>query len=73
MKVALCYELNSVKIDWNLPFFPRAGEYISVAELISERQNKQLNPKRDLYIVRNVSWFPSKDSQRSLVEIHLES
>lgn len=72
MKVALCYELNSVKIDWNLPFLPRAGD-ISVAELISERQNKQLNPKRDLYIVRNVSWFPSKDRQRSLVDIHLES
>ena len=40
MKVALYYELNSVKIDWNLPFLPRAGEYISVAELISDRQNK---------------------------------
>jgi hypothetical protein len=65
MKVALCYELNSVKIDWKLPFLPHAGEYISVAKLISERQNKQLNPKRDLYVVRNVSWFPSKDRQGS--------
>ncbi len=55
MKVVLCYELNSVKIDWNLPFLPRAGEYISVTELISEQQNKELNPNRNLYIVRNVS------------------
>lgn len=26
MKVALCYELTSVKIDWNLPFLPRIGD-----------------------------------------------
>jgi len=37
MKVALCYDLKSFKVDWNMPFLPRAGEYQSVADFRSER------------------------------------
>ncbi len=45
MKVFLCYKHSSVEIKWDLPFLPRIGEYISITELLSEKQHKQLAAK----------------------------
>ncbi|PWN58131.1 hypothetical protein [Chryseobacterium viscerum] len=72
MKVFLCYQHGSVVIKWNLPFFPRIGEYISTTELLSEKEFKQLGTKKDYLKIINISWFLYKDSKQSAVEILLE-
>jgi len=72
MKVFLCHKHSSVVIKWDLPFLPRIGEYISTAELLSEKQHKQLGAKNDYLKIINISWFPYKNSRESAVEILLE-
>lgn len=72
MKVFLCYQKGSVEIKWDLPFFPRIGEYISIDELLSEKEFKQLGTKKDYLKIINISWFLYKDSKESSVEILLE-
>lgn len=72
MKVFLCYKHSSVEIKWDLPFLPRIGEYISITELLSEKQHKQLGAKKDYLKIINISWFLYKDSRQSAVEILLE-
>ncbi|KQT20837.1 hypothetical protein ASG31_16770 [Chryseobacterium sp. Leaf404] len=72
MKVFLCYQQGSVVIKWNLPFFPRIGEYISIEELLSEKEFKQLGTKKDYLKIINISWFLYKDGKESSVEILLE-
>lgn len=72
MKVFLCYQNGSVEIKWDLPFFPRIGEYISIDELLSEKEFKQLGAKKDYLKIINISWFLYKDSRQSAVEILLE-
>lgn len=72
MKVFLCYKHSSVEIKWDLPFLPRIGEYISITELLSEKQHKQLGAKKDYLKIINISWFLYKDSRKSSVEILLE-
>ncbi len=47
MKVYLCYQQGNVEINWDLPFFPRTGEYISTIELLSEKEFKKLGATRD--------------------------
>jgi hypothetical protein len=61
-----------VEIKWDLPFFPRIGEYISIDELLSEKEFKQLGAKKDYLKIINISWFLYKDSRQSAVEILLE-
>lgn len=46
MKVKLCYQHTSVDIKWDLPVLPRTGEYISITELLSEKEFKQLGIKK---------------------------
>lgn len=72
MEVKLCYNLSSVTIKWNIPFFPRIGESISVSEIISERKNDQLCKNQDYFIIKHIAWFPANSSSASLVEIILE-
>lgn len=72
MKVFLCYKHSSVEIKWDLPFLPRIGEYISITELLSEKQHKQLGAKNDYLKIINISWFLYKDSRESSVEMLLE-
>lgn len=72
MKVHLCYQHRNVKIKWNLPFFPRTGEYISTTELLTEKEFKKLGANRDYLQIINISWFLYKDRKRSSVEILLE-
>ncbi|MBD3906434.1 hypothetical protein NAL32_17490 [Chryseobacterium sp. Ch-15] len=72
MKVFLCFQNGSVEIIWDLPFFPRLGEYISVNELLSEKEFKQLGTKKDYLKIINISWFLYRDSMQSSVEILLE-
>lgn len=72
MKVFLCYKHSSVEIKWELPYLPRIGEYISTAELLSEKKSKQLGAKTDYLKIINISWFLYKDSRESSVEILLE-
>jgi hypothetical protein len=72
MKVFLCYQNGSVEIKWDLPFLPRTGEYISIDELLSEKEFKQLGTKKDYLKIVNISWFLYKDSRESSVEMLLE-
>lgn len=72
MKIFLCYHHGSVVIKWNLPFFPRIGEYISTAEFLSEKELTQLGAKEDYLKIINIAWFPNKNSRKSSVEIVLE-
>jgi len=72
MKVHLCYQHGNVKIKWNLPFFPRTGEYISTAELLTEQELEKLGTESDYLQIINISWFLNKDRKRSSVEILLE-
>ncbi|AZA85460.1 hypothetical protein EG349_00970 [Chryseobacterium shandongense] len=72
MKISLCYLNGSVDIEWNIPFFPRTGEYISTAEILSEKEAKQLAENRDYFKIINISWFPSLDSKEPYAEIILE-
>jgi len=72
MKVFLCYQHESVVIKWNLPFLPRIGEYISIDELLSEKEFKLLGTKKDYLKIINISWFLYKNSRESAVEILLE-
>lgn len=72
MKVFLCYQRKSVVIKWDLPFLPRIGEYISIDELLSEKEFIQLGTKKDYLKIINISWFLYKDSRKSSVEILLE-
>lgn len=68
MKVKLCYEHTSVDIKWDLLFLPRTGEYISITELLSEKQHKQLRAKNDYLKIINISWFLNKNSRKSSVK-----
>ncbi|WP_139418886.1 hypothetical protein [Chryseobacterium mulctrae] len=72
MKVFLCYKHSSVEIKWDLPFLPRIGEYISITELLSEKESKKLGAKNDYLKIINISWFLNKNSRKSSVEILLE-
>lgn len=47
MKAFLCYKHSSVEIKWDLPFLPHIEEYISITELLSGKQHKQLGAKND--------------------------
>lgn len=72
MKVVLCYNNSSVKINWSLPFLPRIGETLSVLEFLSEKQNNELCKNKDYFTITHIAWFPSKRADRSVVEIILE-
>lgn len=72
MSVHLCYPHGNVKIKWNLPFFPRTGEYISTTELLTEKELEKLGAESDYLQIINISWFLYKDRKRSSVEILLE-
>lgn len=72
MKVHLCYQHGNVKIKWNLPFFPRTGEYISTSELLTEKELEKLGAESDYLQIINISWFLNKGHRRSSVEILLE-
>lgn len=72
MKVFLCYQNGSVEVKWDLPFLPHVGEYISTAELLSDKEYKQLGAKKDYLKIINISWFLCKDARQSTVEILLE-
>ena len=72
MKVFLCYQNQSVEIKWNLPFFPRIGEYISIDGLLSEEEFKQLCTKKDYLKIIKISWFLHKDGRKSVAEILIE-
>lgn len=72
MKVFLCYNSSSVKIQWDLPFLPRIGETLSVSRLLSEKQNNELCRNRDYFTVTHIAWFPSRRYNQSFVEIILE-
>lgn len=72
MKVFLCYQHGSVEIKWDLPFLPRTGDYISIAELLSDKEYKQLGAEEDYLKIINISWFLYKDNRKSAVEILLE-
>ncbi|MCD0477796.1 hypothetical protein LPB90_04980 [Chryseobacterium sp. LC2016-29] len=61
-----------MEIKWDLPFFPRIGEYISITELLTEKESKQLGAKNDYLKIINISWFLYKNSRKSSVEILLE-
>ena len=69
MKVILCYQHGNVEIKWNLPFFPRIGEYISTTELLTEKEFKKLGAKSDFLQIINIAWFLHKDRKCSSVEI----
>lgn len=72
MKVFLCYQNGSVEIKWDLPFLPRTGEYISITELLSEKEFKLLGTKKDYLKIINISWFLNKNSRKYSVEVLLE-
>lgn len=59
------------KIKWNLPFFPRTGEYISTSELLTEIELEKLGDESDYLQIINISWFLYKDRKRSSLEILL--
>lgn len=71
MIVCLCYQNSMVEIPWRLPFLPRIGEYLSIIEILSEKQFEQLGAKKDYFEIFDVSWFPDKKASLSVVEIHL--
>ena len=72
MKVGFCYDKTVVEIEWLLPFLPRAGDLISVTDLLTDEQINTLCENRDFFRVSYVSWFPHKNTEESFVEIELE-
>ena len=72
MIIHLCNQHGNVQIKWNLPFFPRIGEYISTTKLLTEKEFNKLGANSDYFQIINISWFLYKDRKCSFLEILLE-